>query len=82
VPLELPSKFLGFIIHDHDIEVDPDRTRAIQNVGAPTCKLEMQKFLDKLNYLWRFISNLLGRLMLSLLFLGSRIISILLGAEH
>ena len=49
------GKFLGFIIHDHGIEVDPDRIRAIRNVGAPTCKLEMQKFLDRLNYLRRFI---------------------------
>jgi hypothetical protein len=27
-------------------------------VGAPTCKLEMQSSLGKVNYLWRFISNL------------------------
>jgi hypothetical protein len=27
-------------------------------VGPPTCKLEMQKFLGKVNYLRRFISNL------------------------
>jgi hypothetical protein len=30
-------------------------------VGAPTCKLEMQKFLGKVNYLRRFISNLAGK---------------------
>jgi hypothetical protein len=52
------SKFLGFIIHEHGIDVDPNRIRAIQNVGAPTCKHEMQRFLSKVNYLRRFISNL------------------------
>jgi hypothetical protein len=33
--------FLVFVIHEHGIEVDRDRIRAIWNVGAPTCKLEM-----------------------------------------
>jgi hypothetical protein len=52
------SKFLGFIIHEHGIEIDPDRIKSIRNVGPPTCKVEMQKFLGKVNYLRRFISNL------------------------
>jgi hypothetical protein len=52
------SKFLGFIIHEHGIKIDPDRTKSIRNVGPPTCKLEVQKFLGKVNYLRRFISNL------------------------
>jgi hypothetical protein len=50
-------KFLGFIIHEQGIKVVPDQIRAIPNVGTPTCKLEMQKFLDKVNYMQRFISN-------------------------
>jgi hypothetical protein len=45
------DKFLGFIIHEHGIEIDPDRIKSIQNVGPLTCKLEMQKFLGKVNYL-------------------------------
>jgi hypothetical protein len=52
------GKFLGFVIHDHDTKVDPNRIRAIQNKGAPTSKLVMQKFLSKVNFLQRFISNL------------------------
>jgi hypothetical protein len=52
------GKFLGFIIHEYGIEIDPDRNKSIRNVGPTTCKLEMQKFLDKVNYLRRFISNL------------------------
>jgi hypothetical protein len=56
------GKFLGFIIHKHGIEIDPDRIKSVRNVGPPTCKLEMQKFLDKINYLRRFISNLAGKI--------------------
>jgi hypothetical protein len=55
------GKFLGFIIHEHGIEIDPNRIKSIRNVGAPTCKLEMEKFLGKVNYLRRFISNLAGK---------------------
>jgi hypothetical protein len=56
------GKFLGFVIHEHGIEIDPDRIKSIRNVGPPTCKVEVQKFLGKVNYLRRFISNLAGRL--------------------
>jgi hypothetical protein len=45
------GKFLGYIIHDHGIEIDPDRIKSIRNVGDPTCKLEMQKFLGMVSYL-------------------------------
>jgi hypothetical protein len=56
------GKFLGFIIHEHGIEIDPDRIKSIRNVGLPTCKVEVQKFLGKVNYLRRFISNLFGKI--------------------
>jgi len=56
------GKFLGFIIHKHSIEIDPDQIKSIWNVRPPTCKLEMQKLLGKVNYLWRFISNLAGKI--------------------
>jgi hypothetical protein len=52
------GKFLGFVIYEHGIEIDSDRIKSIQNVGPPTCKVEVQKFLGKVNYLRRFISNL------------------------
>jgi hypothetical protein len=64
------GKFLGFVIHEHGIEIDPDRIKSIRNVGPPICKLEVQKFLDKINYLRRFISNLVGKMMPSLLSFG------------
>jgi hypothetical protein len=56
------GKFLGFIIHEHGIEIDPNQIKSIRNMGPPTCKLEVQKFLGKVNYLRRFISNLAGKI--------------------
>src|SRR5688572_16952001 len=56
------GKFLGFIIHEHGIEIDPDRIKSIRNVRPPTCKIEEQKYLGKVNYLRRFISNLAGKI--------------------
>jgi hypothetical protein len=56
------GKFLEFVIHEHGIEIDPDRIKSIRNVGPPTCKVEVQKFLGKVNYLRKFISNLAGKI--------------------
>ena len=56
------GKFLGFIIHDKGIEVDPKRIEKIKKVKAPTCKKDLQKFLGKVNYLRRFIANLFGKI--------------------
>ena len=55
------GKFLGFIIHEHGIEIDPNRIEAIRKLTPPMTKLEVQKFLGKVNYLRRFILNLAGR---------------------
>ena len=55
------DKFLGFIIHEDGIEIDPKKIVAIQKVEAPTCKRDMQKFLGKVNYLRRFRANLSGK---------------------
>jgi hypothetical protein len=56
------SKFLGFIIHEHGIEIDSTKIESINKVQLPQCKNDMQKFLGKLNYLRRFISNLSGKI--------------------
>jgi hypothetical protein len=52
------GKFLGFIIHENGIEIDPTKIESINKVQPPQCKNDMQKFLGKVNYLRRFISNL------------------------
>jgi hypothetical protein len=56
------SKFLGFIIHEHDTEIDLKKMESINKVQPPRCRNDMQKFLGKLNYLRQFISNLLGKI--------------------
>ena len=34
-------KFLGFIIHEKGIEIDPKRVEAMKKVEAPTCKKDL-----------------------------------------
>jgi hypothetical protein len=56
------GKFLGFIIHEHGIEIDPTKIESINKVQPAQCKNSMQKFLGKVNYLRQFISNLSGKI--------------------
>jgi hypothetical protein len=56
------GRFLGFIIPESGIEIDPMKIEAIQKVHAPTCKRDVQKFIGKVNFLWRFIANMSGKL--------------------
>jgi hypothetical protein len=39
------GKFLGFIIHEHGIEIYPTKIESINKVQPPQCKTDMQKFL-------------------------------------
>jgi hypothetical protein len=45
------GKFLGFIIYELGIEIDPTKIESINKMQLPQCKNNMQKFLGKLNYL-------------------------------
>ena len=56
------GKFLGFVIHEKGTEIDPKRIEAMKKFEAPTCKKDLQKFLGKVNFLRRFISNLPGKI--------------------
>ena len=56
------GKFLGFIIHEKGMVIDPKRIEAMRKVEAPTCKKDLQKFLGKINYLRMFICNLSGKI--------------------
>jgi hypothetical protein len=56
------GKFLEFIIHKHCIEVDPMKIESINKMQPPQCKNDMQKFIEKLNYLSRFIFNLSNKI--------------------
>jgi len=65
------GKFLGFIIHEHGIEIDPKSVESIRKLKEPTCKRDVQKLLGKINYLRRFISNLAEKLNRLSLYFGS-----------
>ena len=52
------GRFLGFIIHEHGIEIYHKSVESIRKLEEPTCKRDVQKLLGKINYLRRFISNL------------------------
>ena len=56
------GKFLGFVIHEKGIEIDSKRIEAMKKIEAPACKKDLQKFLGKVNFLRRFISNLSGNI--------------------
>jgi hypothetical protein len=55
------GRFLGFIVHEHGIQIDPKKIESIGKIGEPVCKKDVQKLLGKINYLCRCISNLVGR---------------------
>jgi hypothetical protein len=55
------GRFLGFIVHEHSIQIDPKKIESIGKIGELVCKKDVQKLLGKINYLHHFISNLAGR---------------------
>jgi hypothetical protein len=55
------GRFLGFIVHENGIQVDPKKVESIKKLMEPTCKKDVQKLLGKVNYLRRFISTLAGK---------------------
>jgi hypothetical protein len=56
----MSGKFLGFVVHEHGIQIDPKKIKSIGKIGELVCKKGIQKLLGKINYLRRFISNLAG----------------------
>ena len=56
----LQEIFLDFPFIKKGIEVDKNKTKAILEAKPPSNKKEIQIFLGKVNYLKRFILNLLG----------------------
>jgi hypothetical protein len=35
------GRFLGFIVHEKGIEIDPKKVESIKNLGEPTCKRDV-----------------------------------------
>jgi hypothetical protein len=54
------GRFLGFVVHEHGIQIDPKKIESIRQIGEPLCKRDVQKLLGKINYLHHFISNHAG----------------------
>ena len=52
------GKFLGFLVHQHGIDVDPTQASAIATMKPPTTHKELKSFLGKLSYIRRFILGL------------------------
>ena len=48
-------------MHYHGIEVDENKTKAILEARLPWNKKELQSLLGKINFLRRFIMNLIGK---------------------
>jgi hypothetical protein len=52
------GKFLGHIISKQGIKIDLSRVEGILKIGTPRSKKEVQSFLGKVNFMRRFIPNL------------------------
>jgi hypothetical protein len=56
------GRFLGFVVHEGGIQIDPKKIESIRKFGKSTCKKGVQKLLGKIIYLRRFIANLAGKI--------------------
>ena len=56
------GKLLGHIISKDGICIDPTRVQAIQQIDLPRNKKEIQSFNGKMNFLHRFVPNLVEHL--------------------
>ena len=52
------GKLLGHIVSERGIEVDPDKIKAIQEMLVPKTEKDMRGFIEKLQYISRFIAKL------------------------
>ena len=52
------GKFLGFLVHNRGIDVDPAKASAITTMKPPTSHKELKSFLGRLSYIRRFIPGL------------------------
>ena len=52
------GKFLGFLVHQRGIDVDPSKVQAITTIKPPATLIQLKSFLGKLSYIRRFILGL------------------------
>ena len=51
----MAEKFLGFLVHQRGIDVDPSKVQAIATMKPPTTLTQLKSFLGKLSYIRQFI---------------------------
>jgi hypothetical protein len=56
------GQFLGFLVHEWEIEISLKSQEAVRTMVPPTTKMELQQLIDMINFVRRFISNLSGRI--------------------
>uniref|UniRef100_A0A2N9IPG5 Uncharacterized protein n=1 Tax=Fagus sylvatica TaxID=28930 RepID=A0A2N9IPG5_FAGSY len=54
------GKLLGFIVSGRGIEIDPAKVQAIRSMPAPKTEKEIRSFLGRINYVARFIAQLIA----------------------
>ena len=52
------GKFLGFLVHQRGINVDPNKVQSIATMKPPATLTQLKSFLGKLSYIRRFIPGL------------------------
>ena len=57
------GQFLGFMVHERGIEIGQKSMKAIDEAVSPTNKTKLQSLLGKINFIRRFISNMLERIL-------------------
>ena len=63
------DKFLGFMVTQRGIEVNPDQIKAIMETFAPSSKKELQRLIGRLVTLGCFIARFTDKLRLFFLLL-------------
>jgi hypothetical protein len=56
------GQFLGFLVHEREIEIGQKSQEAARTMVPPTTKRELQPLIGKINFVRRFISNLSERI--------------------
>ena len=75
-------QFLGFMVHERGIEIRQKSMKVIDEAVPPTNKTELQSLLGKINFIRRFISNLLKRILPFSPLLKLKMIKNLNGVTH
>ena len=55
------SNFQGFLIHKNEVEIDQNKAKAVVAAKPTSNKKELQRFLGQVNYVRRFMANLVGK---------------------